>query len=257
MSLTYYWIAFYTMVRKEIMRFMRIWPQTLLPPAITTSLYFLIFGHFIGSQLATIQGYSYIQYIAPGLIMMNIITNSYANVSTSLFINRFQKNIEEILVSPVSELMILLGYTTGGIVRGIAVGIVVAAITLCFTRLHVQHPITAFIIVVLCSVLFSLAGFTNAIFAGKFDDISIVPTFVLTPLTYLGGVFYSVAMLPPFWQKLSLANPILYMVDTFRYSVLGISDIKLSHALAMIGFFTIALFFYNWYLLKKGVGIRS
>ncbi len=257
MNLKCYWVAFYTMLRKEILRFMRIWPQTLLPPAITTGLYFIIFGQFIGSQLSTIHGYSYMQYIAPGLIMMTIITNAYANVSTSFFINRFQKSIEEVLVAPIPEFMILLGYTAGGIARGIAVGLVVAVIAFCFTHIHVQHPLLTLLIVMLCSVLFALAGFTNAIFAKKFDDIAIVPTFVLTPLTYLGGVFYSVAMLPPFWQKISLANPILYIVDTFRYSILGVSDINLSHALSIILSFIGALFLYNWYLLKKGVGIRS
>lgn len=256
MKLAYYWIAFYTLLRKEILRFMRIWPQTLLPPAITTSLYFIIFGHFIGSQLGTLHGYSYMQYIAPGLIMMTIITNAYANVSTSFFISRFQKSIEEMLVAPIPEWVILLGFIAGGIARGVAVGIVVAGIALCFTHIHLQHLFMACITIILCSILFSLAGFTNAIFAKKFDDISIIPTFVLTPLTYLGGVFYSLSMLPSFWQKLSLANPILYIVDTFRYSLLGIADIALSHALSVITLFVILFFALNWYLLKKGVGIR-
>jgi ABC-2 type transport system permease protein len=257
MNINFYGIIFYTLLRKEILRFMRIWPQTLLPPAITTSLYFVIFGQFIGAQLSDIHGYNYMQYIAPGLIMMTVITNSYANVSTSFFISRFQKSIEEQLVAPIPEAMMLLGYTAGGVLRGIAVGIVVAAIALCFTHLQLQHPITALLTLILCSLLFSLAGFMNAIFARKFDDISLIPTFVLTPLTYLGGVFYSLTMLPSFWQKISLANPVLYMVDSFRYSILGVSDIKLSHAWTMIGFFIIGLFIYNWYLLKKGIGIRN
>lgn len=254
---TCYWIAFYTMLRKEIWRFLRIWPQTLLPAAITTSLYFIIFGNFIGTKLGPIHNYSYMQYIAPGLIMMNVITNSYANVSSSFFIHRFQKSIEELLVSPISELVILLGFTIGGVIRGFLVGVVVMLITLFFTRLTIQHVWFGILNLVLCSTLFSLAGFTNAIFAKKFDDISIVPTFVLTPLTYLGGVFYSITMLPSVWQKISLANPILYMVDTFRYSILGVSDIGIIHALGLVSLSIIILFFYNWHLLRKGVGIRT
>jgi ABC-2 type transport system permease protein len=251
-----YAIILYTIVRKEVWRFMRIWPQTLLPPAITTSLYFIIFGHFIGVQLGTIHGYSYMQYIAPGLIMMNVITNSYANVSTSLYVNRFQKSIEEALVAPISEFTLLVGYTSGGIVRGIAVGCVVGAIALAFSHTLPQHPGMAIFTLILCASLFSLAGFTNALYAKKFDDISIIPTFILTPLTYLSGVFYSLSMLPNFWQKLSLANPILYIVDTFRYSILGVAEINLNHAFTMIGLFILVLFCWNWYLLKKGVGIR-
>jgi len=249
--------AFYTLLRKEVLRFMRIWSQTLLPPAITTSLYFIIFGHFIGNQLGSIHGFNYTQYIAPGLIMMTVITNSYANVSTSLFISRFQKSIEELLVAPMPNFLLLLGFTAGGVIRGIAVGLVVAIIALGFAHLNLHHPWLALLVIVLCSVLFSLAGFTNALFARKFDDISIVPTFVLTPLTYLGGVFYSLSMLSPFWQTVSQANPILYMVDTFRYSILDFSEINLVHAFSIIGLFIAILFSYNLYLLKKGVGIRT
>ena len=253
----YYAIAFWTMLRKEINRFMRIWLQTILPPAITMALYFVIFGHLIGPRIGEMHGFTYMQYIAPGLIMMSIITNAYSNVVSSLFGAKFQRFIEEILVAPIPELLMLAGYVAGGVARGVIVGLVVTATALCFTDLHVQSWPVTLAVVVLTAALFSLAGLINALFAKKFDDISIVPTFILTPLTYLGGVFYSIDMLPPFWQHASLVNPILYMVNAFRYGMLGVSDISIQTAFSVLLLFTAALFLVSLALLKRGVGLRT
>ena len=257
MSLHSCYVAFSTLVRKEISRFMRIWLQTILPPAITMALYFVIFGNLIGPRIGQMHGFDYMQYIAPGLIMMSIITNAYSNVVSSLFGAKFQRHIEEILVSPMSNLLLLSGFLVGGVARGVIVGIVVTATALCFTRLHVEHWFTTVAVVILTATLFSLAGFINALFAKKFDDISIVPTFILTPLTYLGGVFYSIDMLPPFWQRVSLGNPILYMVNAFRHGMLGVSDIDIDIAFGVILAFCIALFALSMWLLKRGVGLRT
>ncbi len=250
-------IAFKTICHGEIIRFTRIWIQTILPPVITMSLYFIIFGQLIGPRIGTMDGFKYMQYIAPGLIMLSVITNSYLNVVSSFYGSRFQRNIEELLVSPTPNILILLGYVTGGIFRGLLVGAVVTAIALFFTDLTLAHPGITLLTVFSSSLLFSLAGFTNALFARKFDDITIIPTFVLTPLTYLGGVFYSISLLPEIWQKISLLNPILYMVNTFRYGILGITDINISLAFAIIFAFIIGLFVINLSLLNKGVGIRK
>lgn len=252
-----FWIGFYTLLRKEIYRFVRIWMQTLLPSAITMTLYFVIFGTLIGSQINAIKGFTYMQYIAPGLIMMAVITNAYNNVVASFFGARFQKSIEEMLVAPLPHALLLLGFTAGGVARGLTVGLIITGISLFFTRLHIEHPLLIIIVVLLASTLFSLAGFTNGIFAKKFDDISIVPTFVLTPLTYFGGVFYSIQDLSEPWRTLSYFNPILYMVNAFRGGILGISDVNMMHAIIIMLALTIALFCSNWYLLQKGVGIRS
>ena len=252
-----YLIAFLTLLRKETRRFIRIWIQTLLPSLITMTLYFLIFGRLIGSQLSPIQGFNYMQYIAPGLIMMSIITNAYLNTVSSLFSVRFQKSIEELLVSPLPNALLLLGFVAGGMVRGLTVGLFVTLLTLLFTHLIVHSWGMTLIIAVITTLLFSLAGFTNALFAKKFDDISIIPTFVLTPLTYLGGVFYSLSSLSPAWQVVSLFNPILYIINAFRYGILGISDIPVYPALIVSIFFCVALFGLNWYLLKKGIGLRA
>jgi ABC-2 type transport system permease protein len=251
------YIAFQTILIKEVTRFTRIWTQTILPSAITTALYFVIFGHVIGSQIRPIDGFSYMQYIAPGLIMMSVITNSYSNVVSSVYGLRFSKSIEELLVSPMPNSLILLGFVLGGVARGLMVGFVVTILSLFFTKLQLTHVIATFGIVILTAALFSLAGFLNAIFARTFDDISIIPTFVLTPLTYLGGVFYSVNLLPDFWRAVSFGNPILYMVDTFRYGVLGISDLNVSMAFGLIILLVIVLFSINLHLLNKGVGIRT
>lgn len=252
-----YWIAFKTVLRKEVSRFLRIWSQTLLPPAITMTLYFIIFGHVLGGMIGNIEGFRYIQYIAPGLIMMSVITNSYTNVVSSLYSIRFTKSIEELVVAPVPNALILLSFTAGGVARGIITGLTVTVIALFFTQLHLHYFLITLLVVILAATLFALAGFTNALFARSFDDISIIPTFVLTPLTYLGGIFYPLSLLPAFFQKLSLLNPILYMVNAFRYGILGISDISISVALVILLAASILLFVINLRLLNKGVGIRT
>jgi ABC-2 type transport system permease protein len=256
MKLQQQWIAFHTIVTKEVMRFVRIWVQTVLPAAITMSLYFVIFGHLIGSQLAPIQGYNYIDYIVPGIILMAIINNSYANVVSSFFSSKFQRHIEEMLISPMPNYLILLGYVGGGLMRGLVVGVAVTIVAGLFAHLHMHNPLVIVVVVILTSVLFALGGLINAIYAKTFDDISIIPTFVLTPLTYLGGIFYSVHMLPPFWQHVSLVNPILYMINAMRYGMLGVSDIDYRLALLIVIGFVVALYLFALYLLRKGTGIR-
>lgn len=250
-------VALRTIVIREIYRFMRIWPQTLLPPAITMALYFIIFGKLIGSRIGDMGGFDYIQYIVPGLIMMSVITNSYSNVVSSFFGAKFHRSIEELLISPVSPHTILLGYITGGILRGLAVGFIVSMLSLFFTELQVHHLGITILVVVLTAGVFSLAGFINAVYARNFDDISIVPTFVLTPLTYLGGVFYSIDLLPEFWQSVSLINPILHMVNAFRYGILGVSDINIFIAIGFLLAATVALYGLSLYLLKTGKGLRQ
>jgi ABC-2 type transport system permease protein len=251
------WIAFCTLLTREIRRFTRIWLQTLLPPAITMGLYFVIFGTLIGSRIGNMQGYNYMQFVVPGLIMMSVITNAYSNVVSSFFGNKFQHSIEEQLVAPIPNWVILLGYVAGGVARGICVGVIVTLLSLFFTQLHIQHWFTMISVVLLTSILFSLAGLINAVHAKSFDDISIIPTFVLTPLTYLGGVFYSIDLLPSFWQSVSHINPILYMVNAFRYGVLGITDVNIAFSIGMIVFFIVAAFIYSMYLLNSGKGLRS
>ncbi len=249
--------AFLTILIKEVRRFTRIWAQTLLPPAITMVLYFVIFGRLIGSRIGPMGGFDYIQFVVPGLIMMAVINNSYANVVSSFFGAKFQHHIEELLVSPTPNWVILLGFTAGGVARGLCVGLIVTVLSLFFTRLHVQDIGLTVLVVLLTSVLFSLAGFINAVFADNFDDISIIPTFVLTPLTYLGGVFYSMDLLSPFWRALAHLNPILYMVNAFRYGLLGVSDIRVDFALAMIVLFIVVAWFYSLYLLESGKRLRQ
>jgi len=257
MTIQQIWTAFATIVSKEIRRFMRIWVQTLLPPAIMMALYFVIFGNLIGSRIGDMGGFDYMEFIVPGLIMMAVITNSYANVVSSFFGMKFQHSIEEILVSPVPNWVVLLGYVMGGVGRGLAVGLIVTLLSLGFTDLHIENVWITASVVFLTAILFSLGGFINAIFATKFDDISIVPTFILTPLTYLGGVFYSISLLPEFWQSVSQINPILYMVNAFRYGILGVSDVSISFSFLMIIGFIIACFSYALHLLNKGHGIRA
>ena len=252
-----YFVAFTAIVNKEIRRFMRIWLQTILPPAITMSLYFVIFGNLIGPRIGTMGGFTYMQYIAPGIIMMSVITNSYSNVVSSFFGAKFQKHIEEILVAPVPNVLILLGYVVGGVARGLIVGAVVTIVALFFTDIEIHSFTVTISVVVLTAALFSLGGFINAIFAKKFDDISIVPTFVLTPLTYLGGIFYSIDLLPGFWRQFSLINPVLYMVNAFRYGILGVSDIQLGTAFVVIIASVICAFVAGLYLLRRGVGLRT
>lgn len=251
------YIALETIVIREVRRFMRIWVQTLLPPVITMTLYFVIFGNLIGKRIGEMGGYDYMQYIVPGLIMMSVITNSYANVVSSFYSTKFQKSIEEILVSPVPNWAVLVGFVAGGVVRGVLVGFLVSLLSLFFTELKVQNILVTLFVVVSTATLFSIGGFINALFANKFDDISIVPTFVLTPLTYLGGVFYSIDLLPSFWQKVSLANPIVYMVNAFRYGILGVSDVDIRVSIVMIVFFVVSLFTVALIMLNRGQGIRS
>ncbi|MFC3652521.1 ABC transporter permease [Dyella humi] len=251
-------VALQTLVRREIVRIMRIWTQTLIPPAITMTLYFVIFGKLIGSRIGNIQGeFTYMQYIVPGLVMMSIITNSYGNISSSFFGAKFQRSIEEMLVSPMPNWVILLGYVTGAVARGLVVGLLVLVIALFFTNLHVANVLITLLSVLFGATIFSLAGFVNAIYAKKFDDIALVPTFVLTPLTYLGGVFYSVNMLSEPWQSISRINPILYMVNAFRFGVLGISDVHIGVAFGVMLLFVIGLSWFALNLLKRGVGLRS
>ena len=256
MTLAEKFIAFKTIVIKEVLRFARIWVQTIVPPVITISLYFVIFGNLIGSQIGDMDGFRYMDFIVPGLIMMAVITNSYANVVSSFYGTKFHHHIEEMLVSPLPNYLIVLGFVSGGIARGLTVGLAVTGVSLFFTDLSFYSPGIIVSTVILTSTLFSLAGLLNGIFAKSFDDISIIPTFVLTPLTYLGGVFYSISMLPEFWQNISRVNPILYMVNTFRYGFLGISDLSIGLSYAIIIGFIVALYSYAVYLLRVGYGIR-
>lgn len=249
-------IAFETILIKEIRRFSRIWLQTLVPPAITIGLYYLIFGNLIGRRIGEMGGYNYIDFIVPGLIMMAVIQNSYANVSSSFFSNKFQRCVEEILVSPVPNYIILLGFVAGGMARGLAVGIIVTIMSFIFTSLSIEHPILTILVVLLTAMVFSLAGFINALFANTFDDISIIPTFVLTPLIYLGGVFYSIELLPAAGQWVSALNPVLYMVNTFRYGILGSSDVNIYWALFMLVLFGAVLYTTALILLRRGTGLR-
>ncbi len=251
------WIAFITIVRREIQRFLRIWPQTLLPPVITIVLYFVIFGTLIGSRIGEMSGLPYIQFVAPGLIMMSVITNSYSNVVSSFFGSKFQRNIEELLVSPVPSWIILSGYVVGGMSRGLGVGLIVTVLSLYFADFSIHSLPVTIAIVLMTSLMFSLAGLINAIFARNFDDISIIPTFVLTPLIYLGGVFYSIDMLGEFWGGVSQINPILYMVNAFRYGIAGISDINIVWAFTMVSLFCVLLFTVALNLLDKGSRLRS
>ena len=250
-------IAFYTLVRRELVRMFRIASQVFLPPVITTALYFLIFGSLVGNRIGPIQGVSYVMFIAPGLIMMSIITNAYGNVSTSLFSVRFQKSIEEILISPINNSLLLLGYVFGGILRGVIVAILVFAVSGFFMTLHIHNVMLTVLVVVLVSAVFSLAGFTNAMLARNFDDVMLVPTFILTPLTYLGGVFYSTNMLPPIWQTISHFNPILYMVSALRHAMIDQGEVNLTISMLLICLMLGLLIAMNLMMLKKGIGMRD
>ncbi len=250
-------IAIKAILWKEVLRFSRLWIQTILPPMITTALYFVIFGQVIGSQISDLHGFHYMDYIVPGLILMAVITNSYGNVVASFYSSKFQRNIEEMLVSPLPNYLIMIGFIGGGLARGIAVGGAVTAVSMFFATIPMHNLWVAISVLLLTSTLFSLGGLINAIYATSFDDITVVPTFVLTPLTYLGGVFYTVAMLPPFWQSVSLANPILYMINAFRYGLLGVSDVNLGVAYLTIIGFNAVLFWYALRLLNRGYGVRT
>lgn len=250
-------IAFQTIVRKEVTRFLRIWSQTLLPPVITQSLYFIIFGAFIGSQVADINGISYMAFIIPGLVMMGVINSSFMNVVSSFYSSKFMKNYEEFMVSPASNSAIIFGYVIGGALRGLIVGILVFTVSILFIRPEISHLGLILLFIILTSIVFALGGLINGIFARSFDDISIFPTFILTPLTYFGGVFYSIHNLPAFWQTVSKFNPILYMVDGFRYGFYGFSDIPVIYSLSMLVGFTVILYGICVYLLNKGTGLKN
>jgi ABC-2 type transport system permease protein len=252
-----YWVAFATILVKEILRFSRIWVQTVLPSAITTALYFIIFGRLIGERIGPMGGFEYLDFIVPGLVLMAVITNSYSNVVSSFYSSKFSRYVEELLVAPVPNWIILAGFVAGGVARGLVVGVAVTLVSIAFTDLHIHSLGVTFLVFTLTSILFALGGFINAVYANSFDDISIVPTFILTPLTYLGGVFYSIELLPEFWQTLSLANPVLYMVNAFRYGLLGVSDIGLGTAFGIILCFILVLTRYSLRLLNRGVGIKT
>lgn len=251
------WVAFNTIFHKEVRRFMRIWAQTLLPPAITMTLYFVIFGQLIGKRVGDMGGVDYMAFIVPGLIMMSVITSAYSNVSSSFFSNKFQHSVEELMVAPVHPLTMLFGYVAGGMARGIAVGFIVTLVSMYFTTLKIHNLGLVVVVVILAAAVFSLGGFINALLATKFDDVAIVPTFFIAPLTYLGGVFYSIDLLPVFWQKVSLLNPILHLVNTFRYGILGISDINVIYAFLMLIGFVVGLTLWSLWLLNKGTGLRK
>jgi ABC-2 type transport system permease protein len=246
-----------TIVRREINRILRIWGQTLVPPAITMTLYFLIFGGLIGSRVGAMDGIKYMDFIVPGLVMMSVIQNSYGNISSSFFGAKFGRHVEELLVSPMPNWVILAGYVAGAVLRGLMVGAIVLVIAMLFTKVRVPHPLVTLSTVVLGATIFSLAGFVNAVYAKKFDDIAIVPTFILTPLTYLGGVFYSVKLLPDWAEAATHLNPIFYMVNAFRYGLLGVSDVPVWLAYALMLGFVVALSALGLWLLKRGVGLRS
>jgi len=250
-------VALLTITRREVMRILRIWGQTLVPPAITMTLYFLIFGSLIGSRIGDMGGYDYMDFIVPGLVMMSIIQNSYGNISSSFFGAKFGRHIEEMLVSPMPNWVILGGYVAGAVLRGLLVGIIVLCIAMLFTKVRIPHPLITIATVLLGATIFSLAGFVNAVYAKKFDDVAIVPTFILTPLTYLGGVFYSVKMLPEWAQAMTHANPVFYMVNAFRYGLLGSSDIPVWIAFALMIGFVVVLGALGLWLLKRGIGLRS
>ena len=250
-------VALYTIVRREVARILRIWGQTLVPPAITMTLYFLIFGGLIGSRVGEMDGIKYMDFIVPGLVMMSIIQNSYGNISSSFFGAKFGRHVEELLVSPMPSWVILGGYVAGAVLRGLMVGAIVLVIAMFFTHVRVPHPFVTLSTVILGATIFALAGFVNAVYAKKFDDIAIVPTFILTPLTYLGGVFYSVKLLPDWAEAATHLNPIFYMVNAFRYGLLGVSDVPLWLAYALMLGFVVVLGGLGLWLLKRGVGLRS
>jgi len=250
-------IAFITIVRKEVLRFMRIWVQTLTPPAVNAALYIVIFGSLIGAHMPSMDGYDYIDYIIPGIIMMSVIINSYSNVVSSFYSAKFQRSIEEMLVSPLPNYIILVGFVIGGVCRGMLVGSIVAVVTMLFTTISINNVAITLSIAFLTSVVFSIGGLINAVFAKNFDDITIIPNFVLTPLTYFGGIFYSIKLLPETWQTVSQLNPVLYMVNGFRYGILGVSDIQIELAFLVIFVFIFVFGTIALILLNRGIGIKN
>lgn len=252
-----YVTALKSLAVKETNRYLRIWVQTLVPPVITTSLYFIIFGKMIGGRIGEMGGFSYMEFIVPGLIMMSVITSSYANVSSSFYSQKFQKNIEELLVAPVPTHVIIWGFVAGGLGRSILVGSLVTVVSLFFVPLQVHSWLMVIMTFLMTAILFSLAGLINGVFAQSYDDVSIVPTFVLQPLTYLGGVFYAISMLPPFWQAVSKVNPIVYMISGFRYGLLGVADVPIMVSAIILIVFILVLYTVCWYLIDRGIGLRS
>jgi ABC-2 type transport system permease protein len=250
-------VALSTIVRREVSRFLRIWTQTLLPPVISMTLYFVIFGNLIGNRIGNMSGVTYMQYIVPGLVMMSIITSSYMNVVSSFFVTKFQRNIEEMIVSPMPSQVIFWGFILGGVIRGLMVGTLVFLVASLFTTIHVNHVGTILLVALLAALLFSIAGLLNGIFAKKFDDINIIPTFVITPLTYLGGVFYSIILLPSFWQKVTYLNPIFYMVNAFRFGMSGPTDVPVTYAITIMSILTLCLYALSIQMLNRGVGVKT
>ncbi len=246
-----------TITRKEVTRILRIWSQTLLPPLITQTLYFIIFGKFIGSQVTSIHGVSYMAFIVPGLVMMAVINSAYGNVVSSFFGAKFQRNIEEMLVSPMPEWVILLGFVIGGIIRGLMVGTMVFAVSCFFTKPVIHNGWMIFVFTFLTATVSSLAAFINGVFARNFDEVAFFQNFILTPLIYLGGVFYSIASLPVVWQHISLFNPLIYMINGFRAGFYGFTDVSLGLCAGILTVLMVVLTVLNLYLLKKGIGIKS
>ncbi len=251
------WVSFYTIVRKELVRMFRIWTQTFLPPVITTVLYFVIFGKFIGSQIAPIGGVTYMQFIVPGLVMMSVIMQSFMNAAFTFYMAKFQRTLEEVSVSPTPYLIVILGHVSAAVIRGMLSAILILGVALFFTDLTLHSFFITFIFIFLSSVLFALAGLTNGVFANSFDTVQIFPTFVLTPLTYLGGVFYSLSMLPTIWQQISLFNPIVYMISGFRYGLLGVSDVNVWVSFSILMALVVAMIGINWWIFKTGKGLRA
>jgi len=251
-------ISYYTLVRKDIVRIVRIWPQTLLPSMITSTLYFLIFGTVLGSRIGQFGDVDFIDFVVPGLIMLAVVTNSFSNVAFVVFSSKFfSRSIDEILVSPTPPWVIVAGYISGGIVRGTLVGFLVLAVSIPFAGFHVDNFLIVILFLLLTSAALSLGGLLNGIHAQSIDGINIIPTFVLTPLIYLGGVFYSIEILPEFWQPISLANPLFYIVDGFRYGMLGIVDTSLWTSLAVLGGLAAALAVWAWYEIRAGLRLKQ
>jgi ABC-2 type transport system permease protein len=251
------WIIFYTIARTEITRFFRVWSQTLLAPVVTTTLYYVIFGKFIGSQVAPIAGFTYIQYIVPGLVMMTVIMSSFQNTVSSFFMAKMMKFLEELLVAPVHPIIVVAGYVMGGVARGLVTGLIVLLVALFFTHLSIFNLGLLLMFVLLTSIFFSLFGLVVAIYAKNFDAVSIIPNFVLTPLTYLGGVFYSISMLPVFWQKVSHANPVFYMINGFRYGFLGVNDTSIWVSGVVLIVMCTGALLYTLYLFQSGRALRT
>ncbi|OGG79905.1 ABC transporter permease [Candidatus Kaiserbacteria bacterium RIFCSPLOWO2_01_FULL_54_13] len=254
------WISFYTMLRRDIVRMFRIWVQTFLPSVVTSVLYFTIFGTILGSQIGDRQGVSYMTFVVPGLVMLAIVTTSYANTSFMFFASKFfARSIDEILVSPTPPWLLIAGFAGGGVVRGVLVGTLVLIVSVFFTGLHlaIHNILVILAFATLTALVFSLAGLVNGIYAKSIDGINIVPTFVLTPLVYLGGIFYSIHTLPDWWQAITYANPLFYLVNGFRYGFLGMADVSLAISTGILFGMIVVLVAINWYFIKTGLGLRQ